>query len=74
MGQIIIDIPVNQTLHYEIADTGKLKELMRVLDKFVVLENPDLTAEDVEDIEYAFNALEHGEFITWEKAQKFLDR
>ncbi len=74
MGQIIIDIPVNKMLHYEIADVGEFQELMRVLEKICPLENPELTAEDLEDIQYAYKALEHGEFITLKEAENFWDR
>lgn len=72
MGQIIIDIPVNKNLYYEIANAGELRELMRVLDKFRALENPELTEEDLEDIRYAYEMLEHGEFVLWEDAKKTL--
>ncbi len=56
MGQIIIDIPVDENLRFEVLNTKEYKDLKKYLDSMCVLENPSHD-EDVEDIRDARKAL-----------------
>ena len=35
MGQIIIDIPVEQNFHYEIENAEEYRKLLKILDGFI---------------------------------------
>lgn len=71
MGQIIIDIPVNKTIYYEIENTSEYQKLLKLLDKLHLIESP--SEEDLEDIQIARKTLSDGEFINWEEAKAQLD-
>jgi hypothetical protein len=69
MGQIIIDIPANKTLHYEVFSKNEYKELVKFLDGFSLLETD---AEDEEDYKAGMEALQakaRNEFVKWEEVR-----
>ena len=74
MGQIIIDVPNDKVIHFEISDKKEYKDLMHLLEEFCTLENPDLSDEDLDDIACANQALAKGNFITLAEAESFWDR
>lgn len=77
MGQIIIDLPQRIKRRYKIDNVESAAELLAALQTSAkrVAENPAKpTAEDLADIRAAKRALKHGEFISWEEAEAFLDR
>ena len=72
MGQIIIDIPVEQNFHYEIENAEEYRKLLKILDDLSQDKNSSLTDEDLDDILYAENAVRDGDFIGWEDAKSSL--
>jgi hypothetical protein len=72
MGQIVIDIPLNTNMRFEIESKHEYAALMKLLDSFSIEQN--LTEEDLEDIRLSNIALAEGEFITLEEAKKYWDR
>ena len=71
MGQIIIDIPVEQNFHYEIENAEEYRKLLKILDG-LSQDEKSLTDEDMDDILYAENAIRDGDFIGWEDAKSSL--
>ena len=71
MGQIIIDIPVQQNFHYEIENAEEYRKLLKILDG-LSQDEKSLTDEDLDDILYAENAVRDGDFIGWEDAKSSL--
>lgn len=72
MGQIIIDIPVERNFHYEIENTEEYRKLLKVLDNLSQTKNSALTDDDLDDINYAENVAQNGDFIGWEEAKSNL--
>ena len=72
MGQIVIDIPLNTNMRFEIESKHEYAALMKLLDSFSI--EPNLTEEDLEDIRLSNIELAKGEFIPWEEAKEYLNR
>lgn len=74
MGQITINTPDSKKVHYEIETTNEYHRLLEFLDELCRKENPHLTAEDLDDIRYAQEILENGEFITLDEAERLWNK
>ncbi len=74
MGQIIIDVPNDKVIHFEISDKKEYKDLINLLEEFCTLENRGLSDEDLDDIQYANQTLAKGDFITLAEAESFWNR
>jgi hypothetical protein len=72
MGQIVIDIPLNTNMRFEIESKHEYAALMKLLDSFSIEQN--LTEEDLEDIRLSNIALAEGEFISLAEAEAYWDR
>jgi hypothetical protein len=73
MGQIIIDIPVEENLRFEVNSTKEYKELKKYLNSLCVKQNPSEDDEDAYDLKMALEAIERNNFITWEEAKARLN-
>ncbi len=50
MGQIIIQTPVKESFQYEIESIGEFNEIKTFLDELSVMENPNVSDEDLYDM------------------------
>ena len=66
MGQIIIDIPVDENLQFEVSSTKEYKELKKYLNSMCLIENPSEGSLDYLDGIDALAALERNNFVRWE--------